>query len=409
MNSITENIHTPILGTYDVIVVGGGIGGVSAAVSARRTGAKKVLLLEKSVQFGGLATLGLISWFEPLCDGKGRKLMYGMADELMQLSMRYGPDCLPDVWRNNPDKTTSRMRFATHYSPAMFALALDQLLKESGIDVLLDTLAVKPVMDGRICKGVVVENKTGRGYYGARVVIDATGDSDILARAGVPCEFGKNYLTYIAYQTDFEAIAKAEKRNNILFVRKWVNPGSDLWGNGHPEDKPLLTGVTAEEITKFVLDGRSMLFDRLKNDNRSARDITVLPSMAQLRTTRRMVGEYTLTEEDEGRQFGDSIAVAGDFQKRGKWYEIPYRVLFNPKFENLLTVGRSISSSGWAWEVTRVIPVAAASGQAAGTAAAISSEQNKAVQAVDIGELQQRLMDKGVKIHLNRKDLEEVV
>jgi hypothetical protein len=400
MDNITEKLSTPVWGKYNVIVVGGGIGGICAAVSATRSGAEKVLLLEKSVQFGGLATFGLISWFEPLCDGEGQKLMYGMADELMQLSMRYGPDCLPEKWRDNPDQISSRVRFATHFSPALFVLAIDQLIKESGVDVLLDTLAVKPVMDGSVCKGVVVENKSGRGFYGARVIVDATGDSEILARAGVPCELGENYLSYVAYQTDFKGLEKAERKDNILYVRKWLKIGSDLWGNGHPEDKPMLNGVTAEEVTQFVLDGRSMLFDRIKNDKRTARDLTVLPGMAQFRKTRRIVGEYTLTEEDEGRHFSDSIAVAGDFQKRGKRYEIPYRLLYNAKFENLLTVGRSVSSSGWAWDVTRVIPVAAATGQAAGTAASICSAQNIAVPGVGIEELQQRLMEAGVHIKL---------
>jgi hypothetical protein len=249
--------------------------------------------------------------------------------------------------------------------------------------------------------GVIVENKTGRGFYGARVIVDATGDSDILARAGVPCAKGKNYLSYVAYQVNMKTIQKAVDRKNILYLRKWITLGSDLWGNRHPKDKPMITGVTAEDVTQFVLDGRSMLFDRIKDDNRNTRDITVLPGMAQFRTTRRIVGDYTLTEDDEGQYFNDSIAIAGDFQKRGKRYEIPYRLLYNSGFNNLITVGRSISSSGWAWDVTRVIPVAAATGQAAGTAAAICTEKNMAVSSVQVRNLQQRLVDAGVHIHLD--------
>ncbi len=115
MQTIIENNTTPILGEYDVIVVGGGVGGVSAAISARRNNSKRVLLIEKGVQFGGLATNGLISWYEPICDGLGNKLMYGMADEMMQLAMQYGPDCLPDEWQGNPDNISSKKRFATHF------------------------------------------------------------------------------------------------------------------------------------------------------------------------------------------------------------------------------------------------------------------------------------------------------
>ena len=76
---------------YDVIVVGGGIAGIAAAVAASRTGAK-TLLMEKQVNLGGLATVGLISWYEPLCDGKGKQLIFGIGEELIKLSVKYGFD-----------------------------------------------------------------------------------------------------------------------------------------------------------------------------------------------------------------------------------------------------------------------------------------------------------------------------
>ena len=79
---------------YDVIVVGGGIAGVSAAVSAARNGAS-TLLIEKQINLGGLATMGLISWYEPLCDGNGNQVIYGIAEELIKLSVKYGFENLP--------------------------------------------------------------------------------------------------------------------------------------------------------------------------------------------------------------------------------------------------------------------------------------------------------------------------
>jgi len=234
----------------------------------------------------------------------------------------------------------------------------------------------------------------------AKVVIDATGDADILARAGVPCVNGKNYLSYIAFEADTDTVKKAAESEDMLKLRKWLTVGSDLWGKGHPEGSPMLTGVTAEEVTRFVLDGRSMLFKKIKDDNRRTRDITALPYMAQFRTTRRIQGDYTLTEEDEGKYFIDSIAVAGDFSKPGKRYELPYRLLYNSEFGNIFTAGRSISASGWAWDVVRVIPVAAATGQAAGTAAAILIKQDILANEIDISELQQCLIKSGARIHL---------
>lgn len=402
MMSIKETLSTPLRGKYDVIVVGGGIGGICAAVSAKRNGAKRVLLLEKSVQLGGLATIGLISWYEPLCDGDGRKIMYGIADELMQLATRYGPDSLCNEWSDNPDKVETKARFSTHFSPAMFAMGLDKFLIDDGVDILFDTLAVKPVMEENRCAGIVVENKTGRGFYKAKVVVDGTGDADILSRAGVPCVCGKNYLTYIAYNSDMDTLKKAVDKNNMMNMRTWLNAGSDLWGNGHPKNKPMLSGVIAEEVTQFVLDGRSMLFEMIKDEDSYTRDITVLPNMAQFRTTRRIVGNYTLTEKDEGKYFDDSIGIVGDFANRGKIYEMPYRLLYNSKYNNLLTVGRSISSSGWAWDVTRVIPGAAATGQAAGTAAAVCAKKGIALKEVDIKDLQKRLTETKVNLHIKK-------
>lgn len=399
MENIIESIKTPVIGDYDVIVAGGGVGGICAAVSAKRNGAGRVLIIEKSVLLGGLATIGLISWYEPLCDGRGNKLMYGMADELLQLAIRYGSDTLPGEWANNPDTAQTKKRFSTHFSHSMFAMALDKFVNDHEIDILFDTCVVKPYIDNNKCIGIIVENKTGRGAYTGKVFIDGTGDADILCRAGVPCINGSNYMTYIAYKANVQTAKKAAERKDMIMLREWVNAGSDLWGKGHPEDKPMIAGVTAEEITWFVLEGRRRLFNMIKNEERRTRDITALPHMAQLRKTRRIDGDYTLTEADEGKFFDDSIAVACDFANPGKCYELPFRLLYNSQFQNLLTVGRSVSASGWAWDVARVIPPAAATGQAAGTAAAICAQNNIPIKEINIGELQSRLTKEGVRIH----------
>ena len=89
MKTLVERLETPVREETDVLVVGGGIAGVAAALAARRAGAR-VLLLEKQALLGGLATNGLISWYEPLCDGQGQQLIYGLAEELLRLSFRYG-------------------------------------------------------------------------------------------------------------------------------------------------------------------------------------------------------------------------------------------------------------------------------------------------------------------------------
>jgi len=112
---------------YDVIVVGGGIAGVSASVAAAR-GGLKVLLIEKSVNLGGLATSGLISWYEPLCDGNGNQMVYGIAEELIRLCGKYSFENLPPAYIETAEFD------CLHDDGILYA----QKLREAGIDVTLN-------------------------------------------------------------------------------------------------------------------------------------------------------------------------------------------------------------------------------------------------------------------------------
>ncbi len=403
MNVIHESLETRVADQADVLVVGGGIAGVAAAVAARRHGAD-VLLIEKSVLLGGLATNGLISWYEPLCDGRGTQLIYGLAEELLRLSIQYGPDTLPQIWqdRSKPidealvsDKKQNPVggRYATYFSPTVFQLSLDELLKKEGVRVRLDAQGVRPLMDGAKCLGVVTESISGREAFLARMVIDATGDATVLNRAGVPCVEGHNFLSMVAHRMDASAV------DNILSRRKWMALGADLYGHGHPEDYPMITGLDNTEETSFVRDGHQMLLDSIRKDDRMKRDITTLPTLPQFRKTRRLAGGYTLTENDNQKPQERSIALLGDFEKPGDWYEVPFECLYHPNFENLLAVGRMISSSGWAWDVTRVIPCCAATGEAAGTAATLALKDGAVISRLNINTLQNALRDSGMHMH----------
>ena len=387
-------------GKFDVIVAGGGVAGVAAALASAREGAE-TLLIEKSIMLGGLGTIGLISWYEPLCDGMGKKMIGGISEELLQLAIKYGPDDLPEEWRNGQPQKPTKRRYATHYSPNMFTMALDELLIKNNVNLLMDTLITFPVMKDGCCSGLIVENKGGREFYQAKVVIDCTGDADVMHRAGVPCVTGKNYLTFISHAATVEQAYKAVNDNNILHLRKWETAGSNLYGKGHPKGMKLFTGLTGEEVTEFVLLGRRMLFEKLKKNNRFLSDVISLPNIAQFRTTRHFCGEYELTGNDLFKNFDDSIGTVGDFRKLGECYEIPFRCLYHVEFDNLLAAGRIVSASGDGWEVTRVIPVAALTGQAAGTAAAICIEKSCSTKEVEIATLQRKLEDKGIKIHFN--------
>ena len=96
--------------SYDVIVAGAGVAGLAAALTARRAG-KSVLLIEKSTMLGGLATLGLINLFVPMCNGRGTQIIYGLAEEFLRYSVRYGWAKIPDEWRNGEPATPTEVRY----------------------------------------------------------------------------------------------------------------------------------------------------------------------------------------------------------------------------------------------------------------------------------------------------------
>lgn len=120
MTSIRLTQEIPLRGSYDVVVCGGGVAGVGAALSARRAG-KRVLLLEKSLFLGGLATLGLINFFVPMCNGRGRQIVTGLAEELLRLSIRYGYDTLPAEWASGEPGPGAKTRYVTRFSANIFA------------------------------------------------------------------------------------------------------------------------------------------------------------------------------------------------------------------------------------------------------------------------------------------------
>lgn len=357
---------------YDVVVVGGGIAGVAAAVSAARQGVS-VLLIEKKINLGGLATGGLISWYEPLCDGKGNQLIYGIAEELIKLSGKYSFDSLSSKWGGSVDESVAaKKRYSTYFSPTVFSLALDEFVTQNGVKLRFDTLGVCPVMEDNVCKGVICESVGGKEFFAAKVVIDATGNAGILERAGVPTVDGENFMSYIVHGFDKEDAERLLDDGKLYSFRKWIGVCSDMEGNGQPEDAEKVAGITGDEVTDYVMYGKRCMLEKLKKKDKNQFDIMTLPDMPQLRTIRRIKGETDFNAVD-GQTFEDSIGACGDFRPKGigNHYQIPYGALYNKEFPNILAAGRIISAPyGDGWEVARVIPTCALTGEAAGKAAA---------------------------------------
>ena len=172
---IEEQRNIEVVSESDVVVVGGGLAGVSAAVAAARNGAS-VTLLEKSCVLGGLATLGHVCVYMPLDDGQGHRIHGGLVEELLRVCIRYGYNTIPDCWKDGdpvPSEAIGK-RYQSIFNIPACIMALDEYMKDEGVNVVFDTSFCAPIMEGDRCKGVIVENKSGRTAYLAKMVVDAS-------------------------------------------------------------------------------------------------------------------------------------------------------------------------------------------------------------------------------------------
>ena len=391
--------------SFDVVVCGAGVAGVAAALECARSGLRTALV-EKTVLVGGLATTGLVNYYLPLCDGRGRQVIFGIAEELLHLSLKYGPGDIPAGWPDGPQEQRTA-RYQTPFSPASFILALDEALVDAGVSIWLDTLVCRPLMAGDAIVGVEVENKSGRGLLRATIVIDATGDADIAYRAGAPCVDGENYLSLWALHVTDDDLRKALDTGSGLPLLKGVRVGGDAFGRGHPADYPRLRGTSGDDVTRLVLDGRSLLreYYRTRQAERGASGRNnvfpiTLPSMAQFRTTRHIAGQSTLVDGQANTHFADSVALTGDWRQRGPVWEIPYGTLVPQRVRGLLAAGRCISAHGEAWEVTRVIPAAALTGQIAGVAARLALAQRVLPDVLSAQDVQREMAALHIPFHI---------
>lgn len=398
----------PVSDTTDVLVAGGGIAGIAAAIAAAR-GGRKVTLLEREYCLGGLATLGLIAIYLPLDDGRGEQVIKGIGEELFRLSIKHVCEGFyPKAWLDGgTPEEKAKFRFLTQFNPHLFALDAEKLLVELGVNILYGTVAVSVAMDGDKISAVIVENKSGRSAIGVKSVIDCTGDADIchLSGAGtVLHEGGNGIASWYYYNTKDGARLKmfgladlpapsdrdieAEKSSDQSIGNATVTSLTNT----------RFSGVDGRELSDAVLEGHSKMFaDILENHAKDPSYVPVTISTIPLvRMSRRIDGAYTLDESEERKHFNDSIGCTGDWRKSGPAFEIPYRTLYSNKVRNLLAAGRDISVTDPMWEVTRVIPPCAVTGEAAGTAAALTYD----FPSLNVSALQEKLTANNGKIHL---------
>jgi hypothetical protein len=425
---------TPVHGEFDVVVVGGGPAGIMAATAAARTGHSTVLL-ERYGFLGGAGTAGGLSTFCGLhakVHGEHRQVIHGLADELLD---RLGKlDGLSE-----PHLTINDGILAQAFDISSYKIAADELVTGSGARLLFHALAVGVAMAGDdAIDAVFIESKSGRAAIRGRVFIDATGDGDVSAWAGVAFEksdqmlypslmFRINGVEARAagdkpWRTVEQLMDAAERAGTHTFPRKRpiVRPQrnplewrANLTQLSNP-DGSAVDGTDVDQLTHGELQGRQQALDAFTfiRDNTPGFGDSYIVDLAPqigIRETRRIIGEYQLTEDDVlgCADFPDTIGVNGwpveahvagtvEFRwQRGDdprgFNQLPFRMLLPGSVRNLYVIGRCASMTHGAQSAARVSGPCFAMGQAAGTAAGMALEHGIGCGAVDVAALQQRL------------------
>ncbi len=394
----------PVSASCDVLVAGGGIAGVAAALAAVRLGVS-VCLVEKTCALGGLATLGNVTVWLPLCDGKGKQVSAGLAEDLLRLSVAdlsrdhpaAGFQGIPECWQPGGDlEQRKQARYLVRFNPSAYLLSLEQLVLEAGVKIMYDTRICAVQRQAQAISHLVVENKSGRSAIACKMVVDATGDADVCFLAGEQTQsLESNVLCGWFYRL-------ADGDLHLHAMTQAYSP----YANREGAAGPFFRGDVAAEVTGQVLGSRALIRQKIASlrasDPQADVQLILPPTIPTFRMTRRLVGEYSLGESDAQCWFEDRVGLTGDWRKPGPVYAYPLRSLRGVLNHNLLAAGRCISADTTAWDVTRALPGCAVTGEAAGTAAALAVRQGlSSLQDLPVPGLQQQLRRQGVFLDMD--------
>lgn len=429
----------PVFRTCDVLVVGGGPAGTAAAVSAARTGAD-VVLLERANHLGGLSTGGLVIWIDRMTDWSGRKVIRGLAEELIDRLPKDAVAGPPDsLWGNRDEATAAywRERTAAYHGvvtwsptidPEHLKLVSQEIVLEHKVHLVLHAWGAAPLMqDGRVA-GAIFESKQGRMAVRAKVTIDCTGDGDLFHRAGAAEETdidtgdihhcintswlfgGVDMQRWIDFKTgrkdDFAAfMQRGRDACGGLFERPFVSWRNDValfMG-------PRLAGYSAvdvQDLTEVEIRSHRLMAQHLGVYRAQApgfENAFLMLSAPQIgvRHARRLVGATRVTREDwiAGKRHANEIGVSTSLSPKFANVSVPYGALVPAQVDGLLVAGRAIACDPTSHSFLREIPQCWLTGQAAGTAAALAVTEGVQPRATPIGRLQQALRAQGVWLH----------
>lgn len=424
----SADLTAPVVRRSDVVVVGGGPAGVSAAVAAARTGAS-VTLLERYSALGGLASGGMVLVLDDMSNGQEISVT-GLVSEYVERLEKIGgavypPEAdrisSPEMWNRWGRWGTFDFHSHTSPKPICYAVAFDpdgwkrvsnDLVREADVHLRLHSWFSRPIVDDGRLAGVVCETKQGPQAVLGDVVIDTTGDIDVASRAGASYA-QDNYLTTLVFRlggvdTDaaerFEQANPREARAINRKIKRMLGGAWELWWLKTPIpgvvwcNCPHMTGYDGtdpESLTAAEFDARARIaaaVDYIAANLPGFEKSYVVDVAEQMgvRQTRLLQGEYVVTKDDiaSRRHFADSVA-------RGRDYYTPYRAMLPREVDQLLVAGRHYSATPDAQRISREIPPCMAMGQAAGIAAGLAVDKGITVREVEVALIQQRMHEQG--------------
>lgn len=447
----------PVYGECDILVVGGGAAGHSAAVAAARAGAKRIILMERYGYMGGDATGGYVimvpnlswynksfvrglqeEWFTRLKDIPGAVLGpsledIGSTEGIYVHRWKAIHDCVSrGGFKGCKDSCLVR---SVYFEPNQLKIEMDKMLLEhsDAIEILCHSWGVKPIMEGNAVTGVIFESKEGRQAVLAKVVIDATGDGDLFAQTGAPfekltdagCRSSATALVWRIGGIDWNAytnwlntvpnsfpmlVSGLQKIAGYKTMPLPTNQNDICWLNNwfYEYDCSNIKDLTRTELTvrNSVRDIIEFLRQTVPSAFQNAFLYDIAPQLGA-RCSRRLIGEYVMSIKD--------FATASHFEDVIAWHsticqindcgpvELPYRCILPQKVENLLCPGRHLSADTAAIDWLNLIPQCVGTGQAAGVAAAVAILDGTSVRDVNIKKVQNILVDQDVPLPRNEK------
>ena len=425
----------PVYHECDVLVVGGGPSGSAAAYAAAKAGAD-VVLLERYNHLGGLSTGGLVIWIDRMTDWTGRQVICGFANEILDrlpTEGKAGPaaadwgsrdPALATYWGARTSAFHGIVSWAPTIDPERLKVATQEMLLEAGVRLVLHSWAALPVVeDGRVT-AILFESKSGRRALRAKVVIDATGDGDVFARAGAEFESDIDAGdVHHSMNTGF-LIAGVDMDRWIDFRLLQREPFSDFMQRGRDrlgffqapyvswrKDIALflgprqsgLSGLDIDDMTEVEIRSHRFMAthcDFFRQNAPGFENAYMLQSGSQLgvRHTRRLkgVGKVLRAQWPEGVVLPGEIGVSPSPSPKFPVISVPYEALVPARLDGLLACGRHVSSDASSHGFLREIPQCWLTGQAAGAAAAIAANKGVQPRAVDAREIRAALLKQGV-------------